>query len=151
MEFAIVAAVLFVMIFGVFEVARAYFVYSMLDEVTRRGTRLAAVCPINDPAIAQMAVFNASGDGTESALVKDLMPAHVVIDYLDRDAAVVTNPTETSGYARIHYVRARVVGFQHSFTVPFVSGLATITMPELESILPRESLGVPREGAITAC
>ena len=74
-EFAIVAAVLFIMIFGVIEIGRGYFVYSMLDEVARRASRLAVVCPVNDPAIPQMAVLNASGDGADSTLVKDLSPA----------------------------------------------------------------------------
>jgi hypothetical protein len=73
-EFAIVAAVLFIMIFGVIEIGRGYFVYSMLDEVARRASRLAVVCPVNDPAVPQMAVFNASGDGADSTLVKDLSP-----------------------------------------------------------------------------
>lgn len=150
-EFAIVASVLFMMIFGVFEVGRAYFVYSSLDEVTRRGARLAAVCPVNDPAISQLAVFNASGDGTESALIAGLTPAHVVIDYLDAGNAVVPNPGDPAGFLQIRYVRARINAFQHQTSVPFIAGLANVTMPEFETILPRESLGVPRDGAITPC
>lgn len=150
-EFAIVAAILFIMIFGVFEVGRAYYAYSMLDEVTRRGTRLAAVCPINDPAIAQMAVFNASGDAGTSNLVTGLAPGHVVIDYLDAGNNVVSTPADPISFMQIRYVRARIVGYQHNISVPFVAGLTSIQMPEFESILPRESLGVPREGAITPC
>ena len=57
-EFALVAAVLFTMMFGVIEIARAFFVSSALDEATRRGARMAAVCPVNDPAIFQAAAFN---------------------------------------------------------------------------------------------
>lgn len=149
-EFAVVGAVLFMMIFGVLEIGRGFYVYSMLDEVARRGSRLAAVCPVNDPAVPQLAVFNASGDGAESSLVNGLLPTNVVIDYLDENAAVVADPG-ASGFSRIRYVRARVVGFQHRLMVPFVESLATIQMPEFESILPRESLGIPREGSITPC
>lgn len=149
-EFAFVGAVLFMMIFGVLEVGRAFYVYSMLDEVARRGSRLAAVCPVNDPAVPQLAVFNSSGDGSDSALVKGLVPSNVVVDYLDANAAVVTDPA-VSGFAEIRFVRARVVGFQHSMMVPFVAGLDNFQMPEFESILPRESLGIPREGAIRPC
>jgi hypothetical protein len=150
-EFAVVAVVLFVMIFGVFEVARGYYVYAMLDEVTRRASRLAAVCPINDPAISQMAIFNPSGDTSDSALVGDLAPGNVVIDYLDMNAGVVANPTTAAGFAQIRYVRARIVGYQHSIIVPFVAGIGSVQMPQFQSILPRESLGIPREGAITPC
>ena len=40
-EFALVANVVLILMFAVFEVGRAYFVYAMLDEVTRRGARVA--------------------------------------------------------------------------------------------------------------
>lgn len=150
-EFAIAAAALFLMIFGVIEIGRAYFVYAMLDEVTRRAARLAVVCPVDDPAVAQMAVFNSSGDSSDSPLVNGLTPAHIVIDYIDAANGVVALPGEPTGFAQIRYVRARVVGYEHHFALPFVTGMAKIQMPAFETILPRESLGIPREGAITPC
>ena len=150
-EFAIVAVLLFTMIFGVIEVARGYYVYTMLGDVARRGARLATVCPINDPAVPQMAVYNASGNTGGSSLVKGLVPANVVIDYLDANGTVVTTPGDPASFPQIRYVRARVVGFEHTFVVPFAAGISSLTMPEFESILPRESLGVPREGVITSC
>lgn len=150
-EFAIVAAVLFLMIFGVFEVARAYFVYSALEEVTRRGSRLAAVCPVGDPAIPRLAVFNASGDAGESPLIRGLQPSNVIIDYLDANGAVIALPTELANFLQIRFVRARVVGFEHRINVPFVAGVSAFNMPDFVSILPRESLGIPREGAVTPC
>lgn len=150
-EFAIVAALLFTMIFGVFEVGRGYYTYAMLDEVSRRGARLAAVCPINDPAIPQLAILNPSGVGGESPLVANLAPGNVVVDYLDANDAVVGNPADPANFPRIRYVRVRIMGFVYQVTVPFIAGIANFAMPEFETILPRESLGVPREGAITPC
>jgi Flp pilus assembly protein TadG len=150
-EFAIVGLVLMVMIFGVFEVGRAYYTAAMLEEVTRRGARLAAVCPINDPAIAQLAILNASGDTGNSQLINGLAPGNVVIDYIDEDNAVVADPGSTAGFLTIRYVRARISGFTYQLSVPFVAGIATLPMPEFTYLLPRESLGVPREGAITPC
>ena len=152
-EFAIVGLVLFIMIFGVIEVARGYYVYTMLGDVARRGARLAAVCPVNDPAVPQMAIYNASGNTGESSLVKGLLPANVVIEYLDANGVVVPPPVEPQypNFNLIRYVRSRVVGFDHVLIVPFVSGVSSITMPEFTSILPRESLGVPREGESTSC
>lgn len=150
-EFAIVGLVLMVMIFGVFEVGRAYYTAAMLEEVTRRGARLAAVCPINDPAIAQLAILNASGDTGNSQLINGLSPGNVVIDYIDADNAVVADPGSTVGFLTIRYVRARISGFTYQLSVPFVAGIATLPMPEFTYLLPRESLGVPREGAITPC
>lgn len=150
-EFAIVANLVLVMILGAFEVSRGYFVYATLEEVTRRGARLAAVCPINDPAIRQLAVFNDSGDNSSSPFIPDLAPGNLAVDYLDENNAAVGNPADPAEFARIRYVRVRLVGFQHQFVVPFVSGLTALAMPEFSSVLPRESLGVPREGAITPC
>jgi len=143
-EFAIVAAVLFMMIFGVIEAGRAYFVASALDEATRRGARMAAVCPINDPAIAQAAAFN-------NTLIPGLDAGDIVVEYLDDSANVVANPTDPAGFITIRFVRVRVVGFQHQLFIPLVSALSQFTMPEYATIIPRESLGIPRTGVVTPC
>ena len=150
-EFAIVASIVMLIIFGVLGIARAFYVYAMLDEVTRRATRLAAVCPINDPSIQSLALFNASGSTAESSLVRGLTPGNVVVDYLDENGAVVGAPTTPEGFIEIRYVRARIVGFSLQMFIPFLGPLSTVTMPQFESVLPRESLGIPREGAVTPC
>jgi len=143
-EFAIVAAVLFMMIFGVIEVARGFFVTAALDEATRRGARMAAVCPINDPAIAQAAAFN-------NALIPNLDASDISVEYLTNLGAVVGNPASPAGFGLIRYVRVRVVGYQHQMFVPFVAALGPFLMPEFSAVLPRESLGIPRTGAVTPC
>jgi Flp pilus assembly protein TadG len=150
-EFSIVAAVVFTLIFAVLEVGRGYFIYSMLEEVGRRGSRLAAVCPVNDPAVPRLAVFNASADASPSQMVRGLTPGQVVIDYLDTNGVTVADPSNPANFTSIHYVRARVIGYVFSVNVPLLAGIADVTMPDFESILPRESLGVTREGVITPC
>jgi Flp pilus assembly protein TadG len=141
-EFALVALVLFMMIFGVIEIARAFFVTSLLDEATRRGARMAAVCPINDPAVFQAAAFN-------NAVIPDLDAGDITVEYLDVAGTVVANPTDTAGFRLIRYVRVRVVGYQHQMFIPLVAAL--FFMPEYATVLPRESLGIPRQGAIVPC
>jgi Flp pilus assembly protein TadG len=141
-EFALVAAVLFTMIFGVIEVARAFFVSSALDEATRRGARMAAVCPINDAAIYQAAAF-------DNAVIPDLDAGDITVEYLTDAGAVVNNPSVLAGFLQIRYVQVRVVGYQHQMTIPFVSTL--IIMPQYATVLPRESLGIPRQGVIVPC
>jgi len=143
-EFALVAAVLFIMIFAVIEVARAFFVASTLDEATRRGARMAAVCPINDPAITQAAAF-------DNAVVPNLDASDIVVDYLDSSGTVIGDPADPAGFRQIRFVQVRVVGFQHQMIIPFATSLAVFFMPEFSAVLPRESLGVPREGVITPC
>jgi len=150
-EFALVANLVFILMFAVFEIGRAYFIYASLDEVTRRGVRVAVVCPINDPAIGRLAIFNTSGNGGPSSLVSGLTPAHIAVEYLDQNNTLVGNPAEVTGFIRIRYVRVRVVGYQHQMAVPFVSGVTNFFMPEFSAVLPRESLGIPREGTVTPC
>ena len=150
-EFALVANVAFILMFAVFEIGRAYFVYATLAEVTRRGARVAAVCPVNDPAVARMAIFNTSGNNGPSSVVAGLTPGHIAVEYLDQNNLLIANPADAAGFIQIRYVRVRVVGYQHQMQVPFVSGLTNFFMLEFSAVLPRESLGIPREGNITPC
>ena len=143
-EFALVALILFMLIFGVIEIGRAFFVAATLDEAARRGARMAVVCPINDPAIAQTAAFN-------STVIPDLDASDIVIEYLNGAGGIVGNPADPAGFRLIRFVRVRVVGYQHQMLIPLVTALTQFTMPEYATVLPRESLGVPRVGAITAC
>lgn len=146
-EFAIVGALAIMMIFAVLEIARAIFVANALTEATRRGARMAAVCPINDPAIAQVATFNAPGAGNTSPIVKQLDTTDFILEYLDRAGAVIGDPV--ANFNLIRYIQVRVVDFEHELLIPFAN--TTFTMPEFTTTLPRESLGVPRSGVITPC
>ena len=143
-EFAIVAFVLFMLIFGVIEFGRGFFVVAALDEATRRGARMAVVCPINDPAIFQAAAFN-------NTLIPDLDASDISVEYLDSSGALVATPAVAASFRLIRYVRVRVVGYQHQMLIPLVTALAPFFMPEFATILPRESLGIPRTGIITPC
>ena len=68
-EFAIVGAALFMIVFGAIEVARAMFAYNTIAEATRRGARVAAVCSAGNVATAKRAaVFSIAGaDGSDRA------------------------------------------------------------------------------------
>ena len=143
-EFALVAGVLFILIFAVIEVGRGFFVASVLNEATRRGARMAVVCPINDPAIFQAAAFN-------NAVIPDLDAGDISVEYLEGNGRIVGTPADPAGFRLIRYVRVRVVGYQHQMFIPFATALAPFFMPEFVTVLPRESLGIPRTGAITPC
>jgi hypothetical protein len=123
------------------------FVLNTLGETTRRAARVAAVCPINDPAITEVALFNAPGDGTASQIVGGLAPANIAIEYLQDDGAVIADPV--ANFALIRFVRSRIVNFQHRMLVPFADYL--FQTPGFSTTLRRESLGVPRKGAVVPC
>jgi hypothetical protein len=142
-EFAIVGMVALVLLIGVLEVGRAVFTQNALEESTRRAARMAAVCPLNDPAIATTALFEDDG---ASGAVTGLTATHVKIEYLNATGTVLADPV--AGYANIRFVRARIDNFDHRFLIPLISDI--VRMPGFETTLPRESLGVSREG-IHAC
>ena len=145
-EFAVVGLVFFMVLFATFEIARAFYTFNALDEVARRGARMAAVCQVNDPAIAEVAIFNASGGGAASSLIPGLTTANVQIDYLDDNGVVIADPIVNFG--QIGYVQASIVNYQHQMIIP--AHFLTINSPDFRSTLPRESLGVSRFG-FTPC
>jgi TadE-like protein len=144
-EFAIVGVALLLIIFGVIEFGRALFVVNALTEATRRGARMAAVCPVGDPKPARVAIFD-SGGGS-SAIVSGLTTANVVIEYLDINGAPIGSPA--ANFSAIRYVRARIVGFTLPLAIPFV--MPTLPLAGFSATLPRESLGVPRVGTVQPC
>ena len=107
---------------------------------------MAAVCPVNDPAIREIAIFNTSGGGASSRIIGDLNVANVELRYLNRLGVPVADPVVDFG--DIWYVRVAVVNFDIDIRIPLLS--TTLTAPDFQTTLPRESLGVSREG-ITPC
>lgn len=141
-EFAIIGLLLFTLLFGVLEMGRLYFTVNTLDEVVRRGARLAAVCDISDPVILRRAIFNAADDAGASSLIGSLETADLTLVYLDENGAVVPSPGDlvnATGFSAIRYVQLRVENFPHQLLIPGFGGV--FTLPAFRSTIPRESLG----------
>ena len=138
-EFAIVGAVTLTVIFAVIEFGRILFTLNVLEEGARRATRVAAVCAVQDAAIANAAVF---------MTLPGLLTTNVVTEYLDQDGVVLGDPAGAD-YPQINYVRVRIQDYSFPVALPFVATL--FSAPPISSTLPRESLGVPNFGAAPAC
>lgn len=124
-EFAFVATTLVIVLFAVIEFGRLLFTYAALGEGTRRAARLAAVCPIGSPGIANAATaFDLRGFNA----------GNLQVQYLD------ANGNATANYANIQYVQVSVVGYNIPLEIPFI--WPTLTAPSFAVTLPRESLGV---------
>jgi Flp pilus assembly protein TadG len=132
-EFALIAALAMIVLFGVIEVARALFVWNTLVEATRRGARMAVVCPVNSPAIARATVFGGPGGRDVSPVLSGLSTSNVKIDYLNAAGAT------TTAFADMAYVQVAITGYQHTLVIPFVG--QTLTVPPFSTTLPVESLG----------
>lgn len=140
-EFAIVGLLAMVLLFGVIEISYALFLWNSLTEAARRGARVAAVCPVNHPAVARVAIFGQpTGTNTTSPVLPGLSTANVQVTYLEQDGT-----TATTDYSNIYYVRVAITGYQYTLLIP--TFLLTLTAPPFTTTLPSESLGyVPDTG-----
>jgi Flp pilus assembly protein TadG len=136
-EFAIIGTALMVVMFAVIEFGRFLFTYSMLSEGTRRSSRVAAVCPVNQGVVASAAAF---------AGLPQFTASNVSVRYLDENGAPLASPT--AAFAQIRYVRVQVTGYTYQMLIPFVS--LSFTVPPFTSTMPAESLGVVN-GVSTPC
>ncbi|MET0656801.1 MAG: TadE/TadG family type IV pilus assembly protein [Steroidobacteraceae bacterium] len=144
-EFAIVGALLMTVVFGAIEFGRALFVANALVEGTRRGARVAAVCPINDPLAVQAAILANNGS---SLIAPNLTTGNVAVSYLNAAGAPIANPA--ANFTAIQYVQVRIVNYTQQLLIPFVP--ASITMPSFAATLPVESLGyAPTAQAFPPC
>lgn len=133
-ETAVIMLLALITLFGVIEIARAMYVFNALEEATRRGARVAAVCQVNDPAIAQIASFNYSG----APVVGGLTPANILVQYIDFSGNVLPNPM--AAFGTINYVRVSIINYTHQLLIPmFVTNIAA---PPFATTIPAESLGV---------
>jgi hypothetical protein len=117
-----------------------------LVEGTRRGARVAAVCPVGSLRVAEAAIIaNANG---VSGIAPDLTTAHVAVSYLDQAGAPLANPG--ANLVSIRYVQVRIVDYQQTMMIPFI--MSELLMPAFTATLPAESLGYsPTAEAFSAC
>ncbi len=126
-EFAIVGSLFFVLLFAVLEFGRMLLAWNTLTEATRRGARIAVVCPDDAASIVKVknvAVFN-TPDATSdtSPIVPGLVRDMVTVEYPDG------------------FVRVRISGYQHFLLIPFIAGPLNPPDGVFVTTLPRESMG----------
>lgn len=137
-EFAIIGVLVMIVLFGIIEFGRLLFTWNTLTEATRRGARVAVVCPVGHSAPQNIAVFNAANVSGNSPVLPGLSPANVNVAYLDQNGAVIPDPQ--NNYLLIRYVRVSINNYTHNLLIPFLEQI--LSAPAFETILPRESLGV---------
>lgn len=81
-EFALVAIPFFLLLFGVMEFGRLFYLWNTAQEVTRHAARLAVVTDFNDVAAVKRAAVFRTTDGTLPAST-EISSANVVIRYLN--------------------------------------------------------------------
>ncbi len=139
-EMSIVGGLFFILLLGIIEAGRLMFTWNTLNEVTRRGARLASVCPVNNPgAIKSAAIFN-------GRIINGLEAADVQIEYLDSSGGPVADIV--SDFGDIIFVRVSIANsFQYRLLIPFYN--QWLTPPDFTTTVVAESLGISPPGAGT--
>ena len=150
-EFAIVSLLFFTLLFGIVEFARLMFIINTLGEASRRGARIAAVCPIDGNTTAQIeevinfSTFTTAGFIDTSRNILSISDGQIEISYLDKnfgpkfiDPAGIS-PTD-SLYNEIAFVQVKITFDPLQLAIPGVI-LNSIAPPSITTTLPRESLG----------
>lgn len=136
-EFAMIALLFFAVLFTIIEFSRALFVWNALTEATRRGARMAVICPYQSTVPAKVAIFDVFGGilGT-SPIISGLELGMVEVHYFDKAHAEILDNTKQS---EIKFAEVSIVGYTHTLIIPLWG--RTITAPEFKTTLPTESLG----------
>ncbi|HAS6347995.1 pilus assembly protein [Vibrio sp. IRLE0018] len=154
-ELTIVSTVLMLILLSIFSIGYYMFSIQMINEATRKAARLATVCYVTSTAHQ-----NVKNTIINSSLPSNFSDQHLVIEYLDANGDVVAgDPTDNDVFITIKYVRARVSNYQFQFVsvLNFLGNNGLVTIPEFETTLPVESLGVVRpnkndsDGSTTDC
>jgi Flp pilus assembly protein TadG len=121
-EFALVAAIFFTLLFGMAEMSRVLFYMTTATEATRLGARLAVVCNVDAPVIRTRMVN----------MLGVLSPANIEITYNPAGCDIESCQSVTVG------IRQGQNGFTINTLIPLVP--LNIPMPAFSTTLPRESL-----------
>ena len=117
-EFALIASILFTLLFGIMEMGRVLFYWNTATEATRLGARLAAVCN-KDAASIKSRMSNMLGV---------LTPGNINVTYTPDGCDINSCRSVTVG----------ITGINVSTFIPFMP--LNLSMPSFSTTLPRESM-----------
>ncbi len=134
-EFAMIALLFFAVLFAIIEFSRALFVWNALTEATRRGARMAVICPYQSPIPAKVAIFDViAGSLGTSPIIAGLTPAMVTVSYYRNDGV-----TPTADQTLIKFAKVSITGYTHTLIIPLWG--RSLAVPAFTTTLPTESLG----------
>lgn len=117
-EFALVAGLLFTLLFGIMEMSRVLFYWNTATEATRLGARLAVVCDKDDTAIKT----------SMNEMLGILTPSNIAVAWTPGGCDI--NSCQS--------VTVSITGLNVATFIPFVP--LNLSMPSFSTTLPRESM-----------
>lgn len=120
-EFALIASLLFTVLFGVIEMGRLLWTWNAAVEATRYGARLAVVCDLNDSRIKTKMITR----------LPSLVNGNITITYLNPPAPINTcTPVDCKA------VKVSLTGYTHTAIIPLVP--LSLTLPPFGTTLRKE-------------
>lgn len=133
-EFALISLLFFAVLFAIIEFSRALFVWNALTEATRRGARMAVICPVGSAIPKQVAIFDVfDGKLGNSPIIGGLTPDMVKVSYLNQAG------DDESDQTLIKFAEVSITGYEHNLIIPLWG--SSITAPAFMTTLLTESLG----------
>lgn len=137
-EFVIISAIFFMIIFGIIEFGRLFYIHNALTDAARRGARYAALHGEADKACVKNVVIYGETNvdskcaGTGPALINGLDTTKINVTYVGPDA-------DTAYGMNLGTVRVEITNYTFNLSIPFVH--KTVTMPNYVTTLSAESAG----------
>ena len=117
-EFAIIGLLFFAILFAIIEFGRALFVWNALTEATRRGARMAVICPYQSPIPKQVAIYDViAGSLGTSPIIAGLTPEMINVRYLD-ETGVATADQTLINFVQVSIDVSPDAGYQHRLIIP---------------------------------
>ena len=152
-EFAVIAAVFFMIIFGIIEFSRLLYTHNALADASRRGARYAVLhkqfagpgepdptlCTQNVVIYGETHIDPATCLPTGPALVNNLTTANVVVTYEGADADNNPSTPPTAFGMNLGTATVSIQNYSFTLAIPFAS--TTFTMGAYTTTLTSESAG----------
>lgn len=148
-EFVLISGVFFMIIFGIIEFGRLFYIHNALTDAARRGARYAALHKEVDKAcVKNIVVYGESNVDakcapTGPALINGLDPnTQVTVTYegADADNDPKTDPTDYG--MNLGTVTVEITNYTFNLAIPFLPATwRTLTMPNYVTTLTAESAG----------
>lgn len=145
-EFAIISVVFFMIIFGIIEFGRLFYIHNALTDAARRGARYAALhkeadisCVKNIVVYGETHVNSNTCAPSGSPLINGLTTTNVSVTYegADADNDPDTDPTDYG--MNLGTVTVEISNYSFNLSIPFAR--RTLTMPHYVTTLTAESAG----------
>jgi len=144
-EFAIIAAVFFMIIFAIIEFGRLFYTHNALTDAARRGARYAVLHRQADlSCVKNVVVFgethvDGSCNPTGPALINGLTTTNVFVTYLGADDDNDPNTPATLYGTNLGTATVEIRNYRFNLSIPFAR--QSLTMPPYVTTLTAESAG----------